>query len=207
MVRPEALMHPPDEFVPQGAGEVQVDVGQQGGVLGDEALQGQAPAQGVHMADAGEVASQQGHRGTPAPARRPFLQRRLRVSQALLLHDFLGQQDDFPVEQQETGQALALNQPELLVQAVAHLSGEGAVASLGGLVAQLPQVAAGTVALGHGGVGQGVAQVVGQIEVALLCDVDGVGDGLWVLTENFFHMLRGLQAEVLVGPDVRQGLL
>ena len=40
-------MHPADELVAQLPGEVQVYVGQQGSVLGDEPLQGQAPAEGA----------------------------------------------------------------------------------------------------------------------------------------------------------------
>ena len=163
------------------------------------------------MADADEVAHQQGHRGTPAPARGPFLHGNLRLGQSLLLHDFLhdflGQQDNLPVEQQESGQAVALNQPELLVQPVGHRRRDGAVATLGGLQAEAAQVAGGSVALGHGGVGQGVTQVVGQVEGALLGDSDGVGQGFRVLAEDFQHSIRRFQAQVMVGPDVGQCLV
>ena len=174
VLRPEAPVHPLDEFVAEGAGKIEVDVGQQAGVLGDEPLQGQAPVQGVHVADADEVAHQKGHRRTPAPARRPLFQGNLRLDQAFLQHDFLGQQDYLPVEQQETGQAVALDQPELLVQSLPHLEGWRAVAPLGGLVAQLPQVAGGSIALGNGGIGQGVPQVIGQVEITPIGDSDGV---------------------------------
>ena len=159
------------------------------------------------MADADEVTRQQCHRGTPAPARRPFLQGRLRVGQPLLPHDFLGQQDNLTVEQQEPGQAVALNQPELLVQPLLNPVGHRAVAPLGGLQAEAPQVAGRGVAPGHGGIGQGVAQAGGQVEIALLRDSDRVGDGLRVLPEDFLHTGRGLQAEVVVGLDVGQCLL
>ena len=106
MLRPKAAMHPADEFVPQSAGKVQVDVGEQGSILGDEPLQGQIPPEGVNVADADEIAGQQGHRGSPAPARRPLLQRCLRVRQPTLLHDLLGQDDYLPVKQQEAGQTV-----------------------------------------------------------------------------------------------------
>ena len=43
------------------------------------------------MADAGEVANQQGDGGAAPAPRRPFLQGRFRVRQSLLLHDLLGQ--------------------------------------------------------------------------------------------------------------------
>ena len=58
----EVPVHPLDEFVSQGSWEVEVYVGEGGHVLGDEAFQGEAPAQGVDVADADEVADQQGHR-------------------------------------------------------------------------------------------------------------------------------------------------
>ena len=55
------------------------------------------------------------------------------MDQSLLPHDFLGQQDYFPVEQQETGQTVLLNQAELLVKTFLYLPGHRAVAPLGGL--------------------------------------------------------------------------
>ena len=128
-LRPEALVHPPDQLVPQLAGEVQVDVRQQALVRGDEPFQGQAPAQGVHVADADEVADQQGHRGAAASARRPLLQGDLRVGQPPFLHDFLGQVDQLPVEQQEPGPAVPRNQAELLRQPLLHRRGHGTVAT------------------------------------------------------------------------------
>ena len=108
VLRAEVAVHAADELVAEAAGEVQVDVGEQGHVLGDEALQGQAPPQGVDVADADEVAHEQRHRRAPAPARRSLLQGRLRVRHAPLLHDPLGQEDDLPVEEEEARQAGAL---------------------------------------------------------------------------------------------------
>ncbi len=66
VVLPEVAMHPLDEFVPERPGEVQVDVGELGRVLRDEPLQGEVPTERVHVADADEVAHQEGHRGAPA---------------------------------------------------------------------------------------------------------------------------------------------
>ena len=123
----EALMHPSNEFIPQIAGKVQVDVRQQAGVLGDEPLQGEAPLQGVHVADTDEVAHQQGYRGAPAPARRTFFQGRLRVGQPPFLHYLLGQQDNLPVQQQEAGQAVPANQLEFFLKSLLHLPGDRAV--------------------------------------------------------------------------------
>ena len=58
----EVPVHPLDEFIPECPWEVQVDVGEDGHILGDEAFQGEAPAQGVDVADADKIADQQRHR-------------------------------------------------------------------------------------------------------------------------------------------------
>ena len=129
------------------------------------------------------------------------------MKQTPLLHDLPTQQHDLPVEQQEPGQSVPVDEPELLVKPVRHPPGHRAVAALGGLEAEPPQVAVGGVATGHGRLGQGVAQAGGQVEFALLRNPDGVGDGLGVAAEDFLHPVRGLQAEVVVGPDEGQGLL
>ena len=174
VLRPEAPVHPLDQFVPELTGEVQVDVGEQGGILGDEPLQGQAPPQRVHVADADEIARQQGHRGAAPPARGPFFQGSLRVAHVPLLHDLPGQEDYLPVEQQEPGQAVPGDEPELLIQAFRHRPGHRAVPALGGLQAEPPQVGLGGESQGHGALRQGVAQVGGQVEAALLRNPDGV---------------------------------
>ena len=43
VVRPEATVNSLYQLVPEAAGEVQVDVRQHGGILGDEPLQGEVP--------------------------------------------------------------------------------------------------------------------------------------------------------------------
>ena len=85
-VRPEVAMHPLDQRHSQATGEVEVDIRQAGHVVGEKALQGQIPPERVDVADADEVAGQQGHRGAAPAARRAFFQRRFRGRQALLLH-------------------------------------------------------------------------------------------------------------------------
>ena len=49
-LRPEVAVHPFYKLVPQGSGEVQVDVGESGHILGDEPFQGETPAQWVDVA-------------------------------------------------------------------------------------------------------------------------------------------------------------
>ena len=119
-----------------------------------------------------------------------------------ITHDFLGQQDNLTVEQQESGQPVPFDQPELLVQPVAHLAGYGAVTLLCGLQREAAQVAAWGVAFG-----QGIAQIRIEIEGALLRNPDGVVHSLGVSAEDFPHPLRGFHAEMMVGTDEWQGLL
>ena len=139
---------------------------------------------------------------------RPLLHRRLRADQAALLHDALREEDDLPVEQQEARQVEALDQPKLLPETLVHpLRHPAAVAPRGRLVAEPPQVALGRVALRHGWVRQGVAEVGAEIEVAPLRDAEGVGDGLRTLPEEHLHLGMGLQVQMMVGLQVRQRLI
>ena len=208
VLRPEVAVDALDQLVPEPPGEVEVNVGERRHLLGDEALQGEVPLQGIDVADADQVSDQQGHRRAAPPSGRPLLHRRLRADQAALLHDALREEDDLPVEQQEARQVEALDQPKLLPETLVHpLRHPAAVAPRGRLVAEPPQVALGRVALRHGWVRQGVAEVGAEIEVAPLRDAEGVGDGLRTLPEEHLHLGMGLQVQMMVGLQVRQRLI
>ena len=99
------------------------------------------------------------------------------------------------------------NQAELLLQTLLHSLGYPAVASHRRLHAQPPQVAVGGVPLRHGWVGQGVAQVCGQVEGAQLRNLQGAGYGLRAIPEEARHLLRRLQVQVVVGAYERQRLV
>ena len=199
VVRPEVLVHPQDELVPESAGEVQVDVGELGRVFGDEPLQGQAPPQGIDVADADEVARQERHRGPPAPARRPLLQGNLRVRHDPLLHDLLGEKDDLPVEEEKARQTVPAYQPELLFQAFFHRFRHGAVAPERRLDAEAFQVALGGVPLWYGRLGEVIAEVGAEVEGALLRYTEGVGNGLGIVLEDVIHPGLGLQVQMVIG--------
>ena len=98
------------------------------------------------MTDADEIAHQQCHRRSPPPTRRPLLQRSLRVGQALLLHDLLGEKDDLPIQEQEPRQPVPADQPELLLQPCLDFHRHGPVAAQCSLGAEAFQVAVGGVA-------------------------------------------------------------
>ena len=204
---PEVRVDALNQLVPEPPGEVEVDVREHRHILGDEALQGEVPLQGVDVADSDQVPDEQCHRRAAPPPGRPLLHRRLGVYQAALLHDPLREERDLPVEQQEAGQVEMLDQPELLPEALLDLLGHRPVAPRRRLVAEPTQVALGRIAVRHGGVRQGVAEIGAEIEGALLRDTEGVGDGLWPLGEEPCHLVTGLQVEVVVGPQVRQRLV
>ena len=98
-------------------------------------------------------------------------------------------------------------QAELLLQALLHTLRDGAVASHRRLHAEPSQVGVGGVPLRHGGIGQGVAQVRGQVEGATLSYLKGVGEGLRAVPEDMGHPLGRLQMQVVVGADEGQGLV
>ena len=206
-VRSEMAVHPFDQCLAQAAGEIEIDVRQARHVLGDEALQRQVPLERVDVADADQVADQQGHRGAAPTARRSLLQRRLRGRQAALLHDPLGDAHDLPVQQQETGQMMPFDEPHFLVEARFKLRGDGAVAPDGGFEAKLLQVALRGVAYGYVGLGEGVAEVGAQVEGAAFGEARGVGERLGTVAEQLGHLLRRFQGQVRIGADERQGLV
>ena len=72
-------------------------------------------------------------------------------------------------------------------------------------MAETPKVALGCVPLRHGGVGQGVAEIGGEVEAAPLGDAEGVGHGLRIFGEEPLHLGRGLEVEVMVGKKRWEG--
>ena len=206
-VRPEMAVHPFDQRLAQAAGEVEVDVRQARHVLGDEALQRQVPLERIDVADTDQVADQQGHRRAASTARRSFLQRRFRGREAALLHHLMGDEHDLPIQQQEAGQVVPLDEAHFLFEACLQLRGDGTVAPDGGFEAKLLQVALRGVAHGHVGLGEGVAEVGAQVEGAACGDMCAVGKGLRAIAEQLGHLRRRFQGQVRIGADERQGLV
>ena len=129
------------------------------------------------------------------------------MSQPPLLHDALGDEGYLPIEEEEAGHVVPGNQVELLLQALLHPLRDGAVSPHRRLHAQPSQVGVGGVPLRHGGIGQGIAQVRGQVEGALPSYLKGVGYGFRAVLEDALHLLRRLQVQVVVGADEGQCLV
>ena len=200
-LRSEVFVHPPDEVVAYRPREVQVNIGEHGHVLRDEPLQRQVPPEGIDMADADEVPHQQSDRGATPSARWAFFQGCLRVCQPLLLHDGLGEQHNLPIEEQESREPVLAYQPELLVQTLPDLRGDGPVAPLGRFDAEPFEEALRGIPLRHLRFRQGVAEVGAEVEGALLRDAVRVGDGIGALPEEPRHPAVRLQVQVVVGSD------
>ncbi len=62
-VAAEAPVHALDQFLAQTAGKIEVDVGQRGHIVGQEALERQVPLERVNVADPDQIADQQRHGG------------------------------------------------------------------------------------------------------------------------------------------------
>ncbi len=102
---------------------------------------------------------------------------------------------------------MQLYQPELLPQPLRHLPRHRAVAPGSGFVAELLQVAVRRVALRHVGVGQGVAQVGAEVELAHLRDAPGVGDSFGAVAKDLLYLCGRFQEEMMIGADEAQGLV
>ena len=124
------------------------------------------------------------------------------MGEALLLHDLLGDKDDLPIQEQEPRQPVPADQMELFIQTSLHLRRHGPVSPQGGLGAEASEVAVGGVAGWDRRVGKGVAEARGQVELASLGDLQGVGDGLGMVFKQLHHFAWGLKVEVMIGPDV-----
>ena len=128
------------------------------------------------------------------------------MGQPLLLHDLLGEKDDLPIQEQEPRQPVPADQMELFIQPGLHLRRHGPVAAQDGLGAEAFQVAVGGVAGWYRGLGEGVAEPRGQVELAPFSDLHGIENGFGEIIEHICHLSRRLEREVIVGFYVGKGL-
>ena len=99
------------------------------------------------------------------------------------------------------------DQGELLIQAALDPVIHAAVASFGGPVAQLLQVALRSVAGRHRVIGELIVQVSGQVKAAAAGYLEGIANGVGIAFEQGGHILWVLQIEVAVGTALPVGLL
>ena len=111
---PVAVVDARDQDLADVAREVEVDVGQRGQLLVEEAPEEQVVGDRVDVREAGEVADDRGHRGAaPAPRRQ---QRARRVGAAHLHRDLARQLQQVAVQDEEAGQPEPVDHAQLLLQ-------------------------------------------------------------------------------------------
>ena len=111
---PVAVVDARDQDLADVAREVEVDVRQRGQLLVEEAPEEQVVRDRVDVREAGEVADDRGHRrAAPAPRRQ---QRARRVGPAHLHRDLARELQQLAVEDEEAGEAEAVDHAQLLLQ-------------------------------------------------------------------------------------------
>ena len=106
------------DLVSQPPWEVQVYVGEYVSVLGDEPLQSKVPLQGIDVADADEVADQQGHGRSSASDGRTLFQRSLWRYQSLFFCNVLSYETYLAIQKQEARQVELAKKPELFFEPI-----------------------------------------------------------------------------------------
>ncbi|GBD30881.1 hypothetical protein HRbin32_01993 [bacterium HR32] len=179
-VVPVLVHHVPDDLVPPGVHEVHVDVRQGVALQVEEAVEGQAVGDGVHVRDPAGVQDQRPRRGTAHGGEDP--------AGAGEVHEVLH-------DEEVRGVAHLLDDAELVVQALLQLRGDAPELPAQALLAQVAEVGLRGEALGHGEVRE-PGPVELDVRPAALRDLHGVPDGLGELAEQRGHLLRALQVEV-----------
>ena len=116
MLAPVLLRHADDQLLADVAWEVEVDVRHRRQLVVEEAAERQVGRDGIHVREAGQVADDRADGRTAASARRQHLPRD-RVA-AYLDGDLARELEHLPVQEEEAGEADALDQRELFVEAL-----------------------------------------------------------------------------------------
>ena len=183
-----ALVHARDEDLADVAREVEVDVGQRGDLLVEEAPEQELVLDRVDVREPGEVADDRGHRRPPAaPGRK---QGAHRVGASHLDRHLARELEHVAVQQEEPREAEAGDEAQLLVQARGGLR----VQRVAGRVALGEAVGADarerSVGLGVLGAGVAVAEVLREVEAQRVGEALGLRDGVGVVGEAGRHRLR-----------------
>ena len=189
-----------DQALADVAREVEVDVGDAGLIARQEPADEQLRRHRVDVGEADQVADDRADAGAAAAAGGQQA-----AGGALAAHlegDVAGQLEDVAVQEEEAGQAVVVDQGQLLVQAAA-----GLVQVMAAGVAELELVAADAVE-GLGGrlagvgdeVGVAVAEVAGEVEAAAVGHLEGAADG--VVGEAGGHLGGGAQDGLAVAAAV-----
>ena len=186
-LRSIALVHPRDQLLPNVAGEVEVDVGDLGELLVQEAPQEELVLHRVDVGEAGQVADQRADARSAAPSGRQQPPGRFRTTH---LHRHLaGQLQHVLVEEEEAGEPQLPDQRQLLVQPPLGIGAVG-----GPLIAvdepypaelRQPPIRA-TILRAR----VAVADLTGEVEAQAICEPRRLGHRLRVVVEARHRLAR-----------------
>ena len=165
------------------AREIEVDIGQRVQLFVEEAAEIELVGDRIDVREADQVADDRGDGGAAAAADGQVGAPARGLLAADLVGNFLGQLKHLVVDEEEAGQVVALDQPQLLLQAgVGQLLIAGPrVALEQPLAAELFEAPDRGLAAGQLGAGQSIAEVCGDVELAAPGDAHAVGGGLRVV--------------------------
>ena len=202
-LRPVALVHARDELLAHVAREVEVDVRQRGELLVEEAPEQELVGDRVDVAEPGEVADDRGDARTAAAA---GWQQRAGIAGSAHLHGDLSRElEQVAVQQEEAGQAEAVDDAQLLLQArlgLLVMRAAARVALVEARLADLGQRAARGAILRAG---IAVAEVAREVEGQRRGEAPRLGDGVGVVGEAGRHRLRGGEHVRVVAAPQRLG--
>ncbi len=189
-----------DQDLADVAGEVEVDVGDRGRTVAEEAAGEEFRLDRVDVGEAGQVADDRADAGaSPAAGRQDFANR---ATAANLERDVAGQLEQVVVEEEEAGEAEVADRRQLPGEAGVRLVPVGAagVAIDQPMAADLGQGVVGVLLLGVA-----VAEFPGEVELEPLGEPHGLRHRLGVLGEAGGHQLgRGQRrAAVAAAPRLR----
>ena len=175
-----ALVHPRDQLLPNVAGEVEVDVGNLGELLVQEAPQEELVLHRVDVGEAGQVADQRADTRSAAPSGRQQPPGRFRT--AHLHRNLAGQLQHVLVEEEEAGEPQLPDQRQLLVQPPLGIGVVGGplIAVDEPYPAELRQPPIRSTILRPR---VAVADLTGEVEAQAICEPRRLGHRLRVVTE------------------------
>ena len=202
MLAAPARVHALDQLGADVAREVEVDVGQRVHLLVEEAPDEEPVVDRVDVREPDQVADDRGDRGAAAAAGRQVGEPARDAGRAHVAGHLLRQLEHLVVDEEEAGEVVQLDQPQLLDELCLGLRTLGwrAVTVAQPFAADALELAERRGALGQRGRGQPVAEVAREVEVATLCDAHRVRRRLRVVAREALGLLLGAaQPELGVG--------
>ncbi len=159
----------------------------------------------IDVGEADEVADDRADRRAAATPDGALVRWQVLVAAVQLVCDLVDHLEDVPVDDEEAGEPVFLDEEEFAFEAVSSvITGERferAIFAGEGTLADAAEKAVQVGAIGHRVIGQTVGQVAGEVEGAAFGDGDRVRDGSGIAREASGHGLGLFEKELRVGPS------